>query len=93
MQVTDLIQALIDALTHQRQMKADSAMLRDIVRDNRREMHPTAGVEETKVRVAEAHPIADWNPPGQKVFDALMDAEDAKWRAERALEQAKLGGK
>jgi hypothetical protein len=102
--MTDLIQLLINALSHQRQMKADSEMLRDIVRDNRTPMHPMSGVEDGKVTVANAQlvdpprpgygwneprKLADWNPPGQKVFDALMDAEDAKWRAERKKE---LGG-
>ena len=90
--MTDLIQLLINALTHQRQMSADSAMLRDIVRDNRREMHPMSGIEDTKVTVANAPKVDNWRPPGEKIFDGLMDAEDAKWRAERAAEQAKLRG-
>jgi hypothetical protein len=104
--MADLIQLLIDVLTRQRQVNADSALLRQIVADNREPIHRMSGIEDGKVTVANAQlvdpprpgygwneprKLADWSPPGQKVFDALMDAEDAKWRAERAIEQAKLG--
>jgi hypothetical protein len=41
---------------------------------------------------AEPRKVDDWRPPGDKIFNALMDEEDRRWRAERALEQAKLGG-
>ncbi|WP_426410039.1 hypothetical protein [Bradyrhizobium ganzhouense] len=33
--------------------------------------------------------VGDWRPPGQAVADALLDVEDARWRAARKRE---LGG-
>ena len=42
---------------------------------------------------AEPQRVDDWRPPGQNIHDMLMDREDRLWRAERAIEQAKLGGK
>lgn len=41
----------------------------------------------------EAKPVDDWRPPGQAAMDRMMDQEDAKWRADRAAEIAKRGGK
>ncbi len=42
----NIIQALIDLLEHTKKMSADDAVLRDIVRDNRAEMHKLVGPEE-----------------------------------------------
>lgn len=88
----NIIQALIDALQHAQQMSADSAILRDIVRDNAKEMHPMARVEDTKVTVANAPQVDTWRPPGDRIFNQLMDAEDKRWRAERARELGKHEG-
>jgi hypothetical protein len=34
----------------------------------------------------EAKAIETWKPPGLSIMDAMMDAEDARWRAERKKE-------
>jgi hypothetical protein len=36
--------------------------------------------------------IEAWRAPDQRYADALFDAEDAKWRAERAAELARVKG-
>jgi hypothetical protein len=102
----NLIEELIAALQRMVQQQKDDALLRAIVRDNRTSVHPA--LQGGKVTVDGAPvvktvgdgrgwsnttpSIDDWRPPGEKVFDALMNAEDAKWRAERAAELAKLKG-
>ncbi|MFB9262834.1 hypothetical protein ACFFWD_06550 [Bradyrhizobium erythrophlei] len=30
--------------------------------------------------------VDDWRPPGQAIMDQMMDAHDAKWRADRKKE-------
>ena len=66
----NIIQLLIDALQHQQRQSADTAFLRDVVRDNQKgEMHKMSGVEETKVTVVGAatldspssEPRPSWN--------------------------------
>jgi hypothetical protein len=102
----NLIQELIAALQRIQQEQQDDAFLRDIVRDNRTSVHPA--MHEGKVTVANAPQVKTfgdgsgwanapsidaWRPPGEKVFNQIMDAEDRQWRAERAAEIAKRGGK
>jgi hypothetical protein len=74
----------------------DDALLRDIVRDNRHSVHQGTAIIPDAAHGAGAArppvgengwvtppPMADWRPPGQAVFDRLMDAQDALDRAER----------
>jgi hypothetical protein len=41
----------------------------------------------------DAKGIEAWAPPGLAIMEKMMDAEDAKWRAEREREFAKRGGR
>ena len=93
---------LIEILQAMQRESADDEFLRDIVRDNR--VPSTAQPPAERVRVvgapvvhtagggtgwSEPTSVDDWTPPGQRAFDQMMDAEDAKWRADRKKE---LGG-
>ena len=89
--LTALIQALIQV--QRRQSDADTALVRDIVADNRLPMHNLVSPElpGNKVAVVGASSI-DNRKHSIEMFDAMMDIEDQRWRTERALELAKLGG-
>jgi hypothetical protein len=85
----------------------DDALLRDIVRDNRRSVHQGTGIIPDAAHGAgaarppvghngwvEPLPIKDWRPPGQAVMDRLMEQQDALDRAERTrrFNRLRLGG-
>ena len=90
---------LIDALSAIVRRRSEDAFLRDIVRDNR--VPPSARPPAEKVLVqgavsvsnavgngkgwSEATPLPD-RPPHSRGVDALLDADDARWRAERKKE-------
>ncbi|UGY27312.1 hypothetical protein HU675_0011430 [Bradyrhizobium septentrionale] len=68
--------------------------LRDIVRDNRRNVHDRPGIIPDTPAAAEKPPvgkngwveppkITDWKPPGLDAFERIMDAQDAEDRRER----------
>ena len=90
-QIGDLLNALAAIVRG----RTEDAFLRDIVRDNR--VPPSAQPPAEKVTVggaisvaqvgngkgwSEATPLPD-RPPHSRGVDALLDAEDARWRAER----------
>jgi hypothetical protein len=89
---TTILQAIINALETQLRLAADTSFLRDVVRDNRREMHspksdviPNHALAPT-VRLPDAQRVEEpyRGPAGTAVLDNLMSAEDAKWRKRRA---------
>jgi hypothetical protein len=82
-------------------------LLRDILRDNRRNVHDRSGIlpPETKREAPVSRPptsqngwvgppkVADWKPPGLAVMDRMLDAQDARDRAERERQFNRDGGK
>ena len=88
----------IEALQAKLRRSQEDQFLRDIVRDNR--VPPSAQPPAPKVFVGGAVSVAQvgngkgWSeatplperPPHSRGVDALLDAEDARWRAERKRE-------
>src|SRR6266478_1855134 len=91
MSAENMLIALINALiTVQRKPNDDiTAVMRDVVgHDNVQPMHNLVSPElpGAKVTVAGASKLDDWRPPAQAAFDALMDEDDRRFRAQRKRE-------
>jgi hypothetical protein len=90
MNAENMLIALVEALirVQRRQSDADTAFIRDVVRDNQKPMHELVSPElpGNKVQVVGASSVDTWKPPSAEIFDNLMDIEDQRWRAQRKRE-------
>ena len=83
----DAINAFAEVL---RQRVMQDQLARDIVKDNAQPMHKLVAPDtQTKFQVVGAQQVADWKPPGEDVFNAMMDAQDRRDRQDRINEELK----
>jgi hypothetical protein len=89
-----MMRALMEVLTEAVKRQEDDAVLRDIVADSRRrppntiEPALTSGAGRVGLQgVGMVHEVSldNWHPPGQAIFDKLMDDQDKQDKAARAI--------